>query len=322
MSSLFFGNRRNSASFFERVRGPSVLHTRKRKTSAACQTFPRAFKIFAMKSKTESNEAHFNKLVNIMARLRSEDGCPWDRIQSMDTLKAYVIDEAYEVVDAVESGDRDHLCEELGDLLFQIVFLAQLGKEEGAFDIGDVIRIIEEKMIRRHPHVFGDEQASDPDAVKNRWEQIKAAEGKKPRTSVLSNVPETLPALYRAFRLGVRAAKVGFDWKDVEGVMEKVREEFGEMESAVASGDMESASEELGDLLFSLAMLSRHLDREPEGLLRKANEKFIRRFGWVEESLKVNGSSPENSTLEEMDRLWDQAKTLEKGAPPERPLKR
>ena len=270
----------------------------------------------------ESKEVKFEKLVDIMAKLRSEDGCPWDRIQSMDTLKAYVIDEAYEVVDAVESGDRDHLCEELGDLLFQIVFLSQLGKEEGAFDIGDVIRVIGEKMIRRHPHVFGDEQASDPDAVKDRWEQIKAEEGKKPRTSVLSNVPETLPALYRAFRLGVRAAKVGFDWKDVEGVMEKVREEFGEMESAIAGGDRESASEELGDLLFSLAMLSRHLEREPEGLLRKTNAKFIRRFQWVEKSLKENGSSPEESTLEEMDRLWDEAKTLEKGAPPERPLKR
>jgi MazG family protein len=252
------------------------------------------------------------RLVQIMARLRSPEGCPWDRKQTMEDLKVYLIDEAYEVLDAVDSGDRGLLCEELGDLLFQIVFLAQLAQEEEAFDMDGVTRGIEKKMIRRHPHVFGDAQVSGAGEVVDQWEIIKATEGKKPRTSVLSGVPDTLPALYRAYRLGLRAGRVGFDWQSREQVLSKVREELNELEQEVRKGDLQAATEELGDLLFVLANLARHLNREPEGLLRKTNIKFVKRFQWLEETLSERGFTPREASLDEMDQLWEEAKAQER----------
>lgn len=251
----------------------------------------------------------FLGLIRIVERLRGPGGCPWDQRQRFEDLKAYLIDEAYEVLQAIDSGDRALLCEELGDLLFQIVFLAHLAREEGAFDMGRVMEGIEEKMIRRHPHVFGSGKVSDHEEVSRQWDVIKATEGKSPRTSILSGIPETLPALYRAYRLGVRAAGVGFDWKDVKDVLPKVREELGELEEALQTGDTGAAGEELGDLLFVLANLARHLGREPEGLLRETNAKFVNRFTWLEEALRRQGRSLAEATLEEMDGLWEGAKT-------------
>jgi len=251
----------------------------------------------------------FVSLLRIMERLRGPGGCPWDQRQGFEELKAYLIDEAYEVLQAIDSGDRSLLCEELGDLLFQIVFLAHMAREEGAFDMGHVIEGIEQKMIRRHPHVFGNGRVSDHRDVTRQWDMIKAREGKSPRTSILSGIPETLPALYRAYRLGLRAARVGFDWKGLKELLPKVREEWGELEEALQEKDKAAAGEELGDLLFALANLARHLGLEPEGLLRATNSKFVQRFQWVEEALHREGRSPTEATLEEMDRLWEEAKT-------------
>lgn len=251
----------------------------------------------------------FLGLISVVERLRGPGGCPWDQRQRFDDLKAYLIDEAYEVLQAIDSGDRALLCEELGDLLFQILFLAHLAQEEGAFDMRRVMEGIEEKMIRRHPHVFGSGTVSDHKEVSIQWDAIKAAEGKPPRDSLLSGIPETLPALYRAYRLGGRAARVGFDWKDAQDVLFKVREELGELEEALHTGDPGAAGEELGDLLFALANLARHLGREPEGLLRWTNTKFANRFKWLEEELRKRGRSLTEATLEDMDDLWERAKT-------------
>jgi MazG family protein len=229
----------------------------------------------------------------------------------MRDLKVYLIDEAYEVLDAIDSGDRRLLREELGDLIFQIIFLAQLAQEEGAFDMEDVIRGIEKKMIRRHPHVFGDTRVSNANDVVDQWQSIKAEEGKPPRTSALSAVPETLPALYRTYRLGLRAGRVGFDWKGPQDVLNKVREELAEVAHELHHGNTETAAREVGDLLFALANLARHLDRDPEGLLRETNLKFVTRFHWLEDALRKQGLTPSQVTLEEMDRLWEEAKARE-----------
>lgn len=251
------------------------------------------------------------RLAKLMARLRGPQGCPWDRKQTLQNLKVYLIDEAYEVLQAVDSGDPQLLCEELGDLLFQIVFMARLAQEQGAFDLEEVICRIEEKMIRRHPHVFGSATASTPQEVLDQWEVIKNFEGKPASTSSLSGIPEDLPALYRAYRLGLKAAKVGFDWSGPQEVMAKLKEELQELDQALEKGLKEEASQELGDLIFAAANLARHLDREPEGLLRSTNQKFQRRFRAVEEALRAEGKSPKQATLEEMEQLWEKTKVLE-----------
>ncbi len=251
------------------------------------------------------------KLAGLMERLRGPQGCPWDRKQTLQNLKVYLIDEAYEVLQAVDSGDPQLLCEELGDLLFQIVFMARLAQEQGSFDLEEVISRIEEKMIRRHPHVFADASASTPQEVLNQWDSIKKAEGKSYGTSALSGIPEGLPALYRAYRLGLKAAKVGFDWPGPREVMDKVREELGELEKALEKQQTARASQELGDLLFALANLARHLGREPEGVLRQANQKFQRRFEMMEQALKARGISPREAGLEQMEQLWEEAKAVE-----------
>lgn len=243
--------------------------------------------------------------------MRGPDGCPWDRRQTLSDFKVYLIDEAYEVLQAMDAADRKLLCEELGDLLFQIVFIARLAEEEGSFGIQQVIELIEEKMIRRHPHVFGDSSVSTAQEVLDQWEAIKASEGKSSGSSILAGVPESLPALYRAYRLGLKAAKVGFDWPGPKEVMAKVKEELGELEERFCQGDRDGAAQELGDLLFALANLARHLEREPEGLLRQANQKFLRRFQQMEEALKERGRSLSDVTLEEMDRIWGEVKARE-----------
>ena len=255
-------------------------------------------------------------LASLMARLRGPEGCPWDRKQTLQNLKVYLIDEAYEVLQAIDAGDPQLLCEELGDLLFQIVFIARLAQEDGSFDLEKVIQGIHEKMIRRHPHVFGHATASTPQEVLSQWDAIKKTEGKPAPTSALSGVPDGLPALYRAYRLGLKAAKVGFDWSGPQEVMAKVKEEMGELDQALQGEDTEEASQELGDLLFALANLARHLGREPEGVLRQANQKFERRFRLVENCLREQGSSPREATLEEMEGLWVKAKARDKDPAP------
>jgi tetrapyrrole methylase family protein/MazG family protein len=259
----------------------------------------------------EQQGSSLPRLASLMARLRGPEGCPWDRKQTLQNLKVYLIDEAYEVLQAIDAGDPQLLCEELGDLLFQIVFIARLAQEDGSFDLEKVIQGIHEKMIRRHPHVFGHATASTPQEVLSQWDAIKKTEGKPAPTSALSGVPDGLPALYRAYRLGLKAAKVGFDWPGPREVMHKVREELGELERALEKQQTDRASQELGDLLFALANLARHLGREPEGVLRQANQKFQRRFEMMEQALKARGISPREAGLEQMEQLWEEVKAVE-----------
>ena len=256
-------------------------------------------------------------LLDIMARLRDPDGgCPWDLEQDFASIAPYTIEEAYEVADAIERGDMDDLKDELGDLLLQVVFHAQMAKEEGRFDFSGVVQAICEKMIRRHPHVFGDEEQRSAGAVKGRWEEIKAEEKAAKglaQTSILDDVPLALPALARAIKLQNRAARVGFDWPDTSLVIDKLNEEMLELSTEVAKGgDPDRLEDEMGDLLFVYANLARHMKVDPEAALRRANAKFRRRFGRIEEKLAERGLTPEQSTLEEMDALWNEAKAEER----------
>ncbi|MEX0838577.1 MAG: nucleoside triphosphate pyrophosphohydrolase [Parvibaculum sp.] len=257
-------------------------------------------------------------LLEIMARLRDrQGGCPWDLEQDFASIAPYTIEEAYEVAEAIEHGDMDELRDELGDLLLQVVFHAQMAKEDGAFEFSDVVRAICEKMIRRHPHVFGNEMQREAGAVKGRWEEIKAeeraAKGIRP-ASLLDDVPLALPALSRAVKLQNRAARVGFDWPETRMVIEKLNEEMLELSEEIAKGgDADRLEDEMGDLLFVYANLARHLKIDPEAALRHANAKFRRRFGRIEEKLAAFGRTPEQSTLEEMDAMWDEAKREERG---------
>ncbi len=250
------------------------------------------------------------RLREIMRRLRAPvGGCPWDIEQTFETIAPYTIEEAYEVADAIEREDLDDLREELGDLLLQVVYHAQMASEQGAFTFDDVVNDISDKMVRRHPHVFAGAENAD-------WEQIKRAEkavkGRK-TSSVLDDVPLPLPALTRAEKLQKRAAQVGFDWPEVLQVLDKLHEEAQELTEAHAAGsDPDAVEEEMGDLLFVVANLARHMKVDPEKSLRRANSKFIRRFQAIEAALEEQGRSPSDSTLEEMDRLWDQAKEHEK----------
>lgn len=264
-----------------------------------------------------SDKGGIEALLDIMARLRDpQDGCPWDVEQDFASIAPYTIEEAYEVADAIERGDMDDLKDELGDLLLQVVFHAQMAKEEGLFDFSDVVRAICEKMIRRHPHVFGDEEQRSAGSVKGRWEKIKAeekaAKGAK-QASILDDVPLSLPALVRAIKLQNRAARVGFDWPDTSQVIDKLNEEMLELSAELAKGgDADRLEDEMGDLLFVYANLARHLNVDPEAALRRANAKFRRRFGRIEEKLVAAGKRPEDSTLEEMDAFWNEAKREER----------
>lgn len=267
---------------------------------------------------TPSEMDKIDALLEIMARLRDPDGgCPWDLEQTYATIAPYTIEEAYEVADAIEQGDMEGLKDELGDILLQVVFHAQMAKEDGTFEFADVVRAICEKMIRRHPHVFGDEEQRNAGSVKGRWEEIKAEEKAAKGTvagSILDDVPHALPALSRAVKLQNRAARVGFDWPDTSQVIDKLNEEMLELSAEVAKGgDADRLEDEMGDLLFVYANLARHLKVDPEAALRRANAKFRRRFGRIEEKLAAEGRKPEQSTLEEMDALWNEAKREERG---------
>ena len=270
-----------------------------------------------MTSPTPSDPDPLARLIAIMARLRDSDGgCPWDLEQSFATIAPYTVEEAYEVADAIERGDLADLKEELGDLLLQVVYHAQMAREQKAFDFNDVAEAICDKMIRRHPHVFG--EASHRDAAEQTvaWEAIKAEERarKAKKAGVLDGVPAGLPGLTRAVKLTARAARVGFDWPSTNEVLDKLREELAELEVEIDAGDRAKAREELGDLLFVCANLARKLDVEPEDALRAANAKFARRFAFIEAALAKTGRAPDQSDLAEMDGLWDEAKRVEREA--------
>ncbi len=257
---------------------------------------------------------HTKKLLEIMAKLRSKDvGCPWDLEQDFSTIAPYTIEEAYEVAEAIAKGDMGGLREELGDLLLQVVFHAQMANEEKLFSFEDVAASINDKMIRRHPHVFGDADIKDADAQTANWETIKAAErGKKEKTRVLDDVPAALPALMRAQKLQGRAARVGFDWPDVTGVMAKVREELEETQEAIDENDAKHTAEEIGDLLFAVVNLARFTGVDAEDALRNANAKFTRRFEAVEDGVKASGKDFKETSLDEMEAFWVAAKAAER----------
>lgn len=275
------------------------------------------------------------RLIEIMAALRTPGtGCPWDLEQNFSTIAPYTIEEAYEVTDAITRGDFDDLRDELGDLLLQVAFHARMAEEIGRFDFGDVVQAITEKLIRRHPHVFGDAGHLDIDTVNAQWERIKAQEkaaraGRRAAEirgndgdaghaagteagGALTGVPVTLPALTRALKLQNQAGKVGFDWNDPLAVLAKIREETDEIAAELAAGNTRDAGQEIGDLLFAVVNLARHLKADPEAVLRATNRKFVARFEFIEQALAEAGKTPSQSTLEEMDQLWNAAKAAER----------
>ncbi|HIE51864.1 MAG TPA: nucleoside triphosphate pyrophosphohydrolase [Armatimonadetes bacterium] len=249
-----------------------------------------------------------------MAVLRSERGCPWDREQTPTSLKRYLLEECYEVLEALDGGDAARLCEELGDLLLQIVFQAQLAKEAGQFDINQVCAGLVAKLYRRHPHVFGEVKVADAEEVLRRWEQLKRQERPpSKRASVLEGVPKALPALARAYQIQKRAARVGFDWEQVQGPLDKVEEELKELRVACRNRKEGACVEEVGDVLFALVNACRFLRVDPEEALRQAIRKFERRFRRLEERARARGQALENLNLAEMDVLWEQIKAEEEG---------
>lgn len=250
-------------------------------------------------------------LVSVMARLRGPGGCPWDQEQDHLSLRPFMIEEAYEAVEAIESGNTARLVNELGDVLLQVVFHSRLGEEAGRFTIDDVVRSVTEKMIRRHPHVFGDARAEDSAAVLRNWERIKQEEapsGEGGPASLLAEIPRRLPALMEATEVQARAARVGFEWPHVDGALAKVEEEWREVEEARRSGDPRRLHEEWGDLLFALVNVARYLNVNSEMALRDATARFRRRFAYIEAGAAARGQALESMTLEEMDALWDEAK--------------
>ncbi len=264
---------------------------------------------------TPSSEAlKIQTLLDVMARLRSPDGgCPWDLEQDFKSIAPYTIEEAYEVADAIERKDMAALKEELGDLLFQSVFHAQMAKEAGLFTFGDVAEAIANKMIRRHPHVFGNVDMRSAEEQTAAWEAQKAEERKaKGEGGLLADVPAGLPGLTRAVKLQKRAGRVGFDWPDARSVLDKIAEETDELNEAMDEGDKNHIEEEFGDLLFVLANLSRHLDIDPEAALRRANEKFIRRFKHIEATFSKRNIELKDASLDEMEAVWNMAKAMDK----------
>ena len=259
--------------------------------------------------------AEFQRLIDIVARLRAPDGCPWDREQTIDTLKPFVLEETYEVLEAIDAHDHPAICEELGDFLFEAVFVAQLESEEGHFTIADSVKAVADKLVRRHPHVFG-RDGGEPalgtaDQVRTRWEEVKAEERRtqaSPKT-LLGGVPEGLPALLRAYQIGVRAGSVGFDWVRTGDVIAKIQEEVDEVRSALDSNNRAHLEEEVGDLLFAIANLSRKLGIEPETALRKANAKFATRFTAMESVIGESGRRMADMTLDELESEWLRAKS-------------
>jgi MazG family protein len=263
----------------------------------------------------------FAKLVEIMSQLRAPGGCPWDRKQTFDTIKSYLLEESYEVMDAIDRRDWPGLKEELGDLLLQPVFFATIAAEQDTFTISDSLDAINNKLVRRHPHVFGSAVAETADDVKVRWDEVKRQEreekGLAPVTSILQEVPRNVPALVEAEKISKKAAGAGFEWPDTDGVLNKIQEEASELATARSSGDREHIEHELGDLLFTVVNLARHLKLDPEQALRKANARFRSRFGYVEEKISASGGVLSETSLEHMDELWTEAKLLEQ--PPSSP---
>ena len=266
------------------------------------------------------------RLIDIMAALRDPiSGCPWDVQQTFASIAPFTVEEAYEVADAIERGATEDLREELGDLLLQVVFHARMAEEAGLFDFGGVVEAITAKLVRRHPHVFGDAKAFSPDEVKALWGRIKADEKRaklaseakagrhtETKSGALDGVPLALPALSRAMKLQEKAGKVGFDWNDVRAVLEKIREEIVEVEAEIAEGSTQALSNEVGDMLFAAVNLARHLKVDPEAALRSANAKFERRFAHIEMRLAEGGRTPDGASLDEMERLWVEAKAEER----------
>jgi ATP diphosphatase len=253
--------------------------------------------------------ANLPRLVGLMQRLLAPDGCPWDREQTLATLLPYLVEETYEVVDALQAGHVADHCEELGDLLLQVVFQAELRHREGAFGIDEVIEGIVRKLVRRHPHVFGEVHAKNADEALASWAKLKAIEkAKKGKKGALDGIPKSAPALVRAMRAGEKAGAVGFDWPDVVGVRDKVREELAEFDAACDSGDRAAMSSELGDLLFAVVNLARKLDLDAEHSLREATDRFTRRFRFMEEKLESAGRAVKSASPQEQNELWEDAK--------------
>lgn len=267
-----------------------------------------------------------SRLIEIMEALRApETGCPWDIVQTFETIKPYTIEEAYEVADAIERNDMDDLCEELGDLLLQVVFHSRIAEEMGSFSFGDVVQAVTSKMIRRHPHVFAVSDADTPESVKLQWDQIKAAEKRErlarrasrgvsddPKAGFLGSIQRSQPALTEALKLQEQAARVGFDWSAAEPILDKIEEEIGELRQALAEGRSESISDELGDLIFAMVNIGRHVKVDAENALRGTNTKFRRRFRHIETSLAASGETLEAASLERMEELWQAAKAIER----------
>jgi len=262
-----------------------------------------------MQKDMKKDRYDFNDLLKIMERLRSENGCPWDKEQTHESLRIYLIEETYEVLEALDAKDMGKFCNELGDLLLQIVFHAQIARENGVFRIDDVITEVCKKLISRHPHIFGDVKADTSEQVLANWEAIKKKEKKlDSQTGVLKDVPKNLPALMRSYKVQQKAAQVGFDWDDIKDVFTKVDEEINELKEAYRSGDKEKISNELGDTLFSIVNLARFLDVQPELALSNTVNKFIKRFEYVEKQSAEQGKKLEEMSLAEMDELWNKAK--------------
>jgi ATP diphosphatase len=267
-----------------------------------------------------------SRLIEIMAALRDpKTGCPWDIVQTFETIKPYTIEEAYEVSDAIERRDMEDLCDELGDLLLQVVFHARMAEEAGEFSFGDVVEAITRKMIRRHPHVFAVSEADTPDAVKLQWDQIKAEEKRDRaerrarrgimedfKSGFLGSVQRSFPALTEALKLQERAAKVGFDWSAPEPILDKIEEEIDELRVALRDGEKDKVADELGDLIFAVVNIGRHVKADPEQALRGTNTKFRHRFGHIEKTLEAEGETLEGASLERMEEIWQAAKAIER----------
>ncbi|MBW9053551.1 nucleoside triphosphate pyrophosphohydrolase [Rhizobium mesosinicum] len=267
-----------------------------------------------------------SRLIEIMAALRDpKTGCPWDIEQDFESIKPYTIEEAYEVADAIERRDMDDLCDELGDLLLQVVFHARMAEEAGEFSFGDVVEAVTRKMIRRHPHVFARSEADTPDAVKKQWDEIKQAEKRERaerrvrrgitddfKAGFLGSVQRSFPALTEALKLQERAAKVGFDWSAPEPILDKIEEEVDELRVALREGDKSKVSDELGDLIFAMVNIGRHVKADPEQALRGTNMKFRRRFNYIETVLDAEGETLEAASLERMEEIWQAAKAIER----------
>lgn len=273
-----------------------------------------------MSERSKAAGQKFAELVEIMARLRAPGGCPWDRKQTFDTIKSYLLEESYEVMDAIDRRDWAGLTEELGDLLLQPVFFAEMAAEDGLFDVGDSLDAINQKLIRRHPHIFADAVAETPEDVKQRWDEIKqqekSAKGHPQEESILGGVPRSLPALVEAEKISQKAAGAGFEWPDLGGVLEKLQEEAQELATARESAQQSEIEHEIGDLLFTVVNLARFLKVDPEQALRKTNARFRNRFAHLERKVAASGASLSETTLDRMEELWGEAKQLEKNGAP------